>query len=233
MKNMWKRSLSLFLAIVMVMGMIPMSVFAEEGDVCVHENVETRTQDATCTEQGLWQAVCLDCGAVVSEESLDAAGHSWDGNTCTVCGESQPVEEEPAEDPVQEEPPVQQEPVVEEPPVQQEPVMTFSAARAALKTETGIAWIDTTVLEPPEGMTEEEELYFMAGIVSAGKIRNAVLRALGRYSSATAQEYTVRYDGLDVANSFAFLANQDKAEELRQVRDGLKHMKEEWETWQR
>jgi len=222
MRNMWKRSLSLFLAIVMVMGMIPMSVFAEEGDVCVHENVETRTQDATCTEQGLWQAVCLDCGDVVSEESLDAAGHSWDGNTCTVCGESQPVEEEPAEDPVQEEPPVQQEPVVEEPPVQQEPVrqepvMTFSAARAALKTETGIAWIDTTGLEPPEGMTEEEELYFMAGIVSSGKIRNAVLRALGRYSSATAKEYTVRYDGLDVANSFAFLANQDKAEELRQV----------------
>jgi len=54
-------------------------------------------KEATCSEDGLKQEVCIHCGVVLQEEVIPAAGHDWsdwtDGapgreeRTCRVCGE--------------------------------------------------------------------------------------------------------------------------------------------------
>lgn len=70
---------------------------------CKHENVTVTEKAPTCTEAGVSQTVCGDCGVVVSEETVPALGHSagdkivvteptvesegWYEIKCGVCGE--------------------------------------------------------------------------------------------------------------------------------------------------
>lgn len=93
MKMMCKRGLSLFLAIVMIVGIIPMSVFAE--DVCEHVNVEYIDEPATCTEAGYYAEICTDCMEYLAQEDRPSYGHDYVDGICTVCGEA---EAEPEED---------------------------------------------------------------------------------------------------------------------------------------
>ena len=75
-------------------------------DACPHENTHTAvSKEPTCTETGIEQIICDDCGEVVRENTLDALGHTWgdpveeddrtleDGHIyktyiCSACGES-------------------------------------------------------------------------------------------------------------------------------------------------
>lgn len=124
MNKMWKRSLSLFLAIVMIVGIIPMNVFATELE-CAHENVEYIDEPATCVWEGYYAEYCNDCQQYLVEELLSAAGHDWADGVCTVCGEAEAVEPE-AEEPEAEEPvetpdaETEEEPSVEETPAEEE-----------------------------------------------------------------------------------------------------------------
>lgn len=105
MSNIWKRSLSLLLAVVMVVGMVPMSVFATEQEECAHVNVEYIDEPADCVWEGYYAEYCLDCDTYLHEELIPANGHSWEGDVCTACGETLAVEEpeeEPAEEPMEE-----------------------------------------------------------------------------------------------------------------------------------
>ena len=45
------------------------------SNLCKHESTHTETIDPTCTAQGRINTVCDDCGAIVSYESIPAAGH--------------------------------------------------------------------------------------------------------------------------------------------------------------
>ncbi|MBR6650406.1 MAG: hypothetical protein IKL36_03240, partial [Clostridia bacterium] len=71
---------------------------------CKHENVTTTEKAPTCTEAGVSQTVCGDCGEVIAEEVIEALGHSagdkvivteptvdsegWYEIKCGVCGET-------------------------------------------------------------------------------------------------------------------------------------------------
>lgn len=71
-------------------------------DACKHESTHEVNQSATCTAAGYTQTVCDNCGAVISQVSIPAPGHTWgEGKvtvqptctaagtasyTCTVCG---------------------------------------------------------------------------------------------------------------------------------------------------
>lgn len=119
MSKIWKRSLSLFLAIVMVVGILPVSAFATEQE-CAHENVEYIDEPATCVWEGYYAEYCNDCQQYLVEELLSAVGHDWVDGVCTVCGEAEAVEpeaEEPAETPDAE---INEEPSEEEAPVEEE-----------------------------------------------------------------------------------------------------------------
>lgn len=142
MNKMWKRSLSLFLAIVMIVGIIPMNVFATEQE-CAHENVEYIDEPATCVWEGYYAEYCNDCQQYLVEEILGAAGHDWADGVCTVCGEAEEVEpeaEEPAETPDAEIP--EEEPSVEETPAEDEAEELISVeapvAYTATREENGV-----------------------------------------------------------------------------------------------
>ena len=100
MTNLWKRSLSMFLALVMVFGMLPMSVFAADDettpveptstetgepvvqDACAHEKTTETIVGATCTADGSKTVAC-ECGYVVSTETIPAAHTPGAEATCT------------------------------------------------------------------------------------------------------------------------------------------------------
>lgn len=156
MNKMWKRSLSLFLAIVMVVGVVPMNVFATEQE-CAHANVEYIDEPATCIWEGYYAEYCNDCQQYLVEELLPAAGHDWADGVCTACGEVEAVEpeaEEPVETPDAEtnEEPTVEEPSVEETPDEEEVVELIPVEApvyyAATREENGVvlygnnAWLD-------------------------------------------------------------------------------------------
>ena len=58
---------------------------------CTHINITTTTVPATCTDTGSITVTCDDCGETVSTETIDALGHSYEGGTCTNCGDSLPT----------------------------------------------------------------------------------------------------------------------------------------------
>ncbi len=106
MNKMWKRSLSLFLAIVMIVGVVPMGVFAEEQE-CAHADVEYIDEAATCIWEGYYAEYCNDCQQYLVEELLDPAGHDFVDGVCTACGEAEEVEpeaDETEEDTLEEQP---------------------------------------------------------------------------------------------------------------------------------
>ncbi len=60
-----------------------------EGAVeCDHSNVTTNTEKATCTENGSEWDICDSCGVQVGETRvIEATGHNYVNNECTVCGD--------------------------------------------------------------------------------------------------------------------------------------------------
>lgn len=113
MRNMWKRSLSLVLAMVMIMGMLPMGVFATEDVLNAHEAVEAQ--------------IVEDLGAPAEEPAAEEPAEE---------PAAEETEEEPAEEPVVEEP--AEEPAEEAVVAPVEPVAAGEAADAL----TGIVWLD-------------------------------------------------------------------------------------------
>lgn len=78
------------------------TVIGSADTECQHTNTETTTVDATCTEAGSVTVTCTDCQAVISTETIEATGHSYNDvvtaptcteggyttHTCSVCGHS-------------------------------------------------------------------------------------------------------------------------------------------------
>lgn len=106
MRNVWKRSLSLLLALVMVLSAVPMGALAEEvveeeffeeETTCDHVNYgETDYVSPDCTTAGYIEYTCWDCGESWTEEEEPYGHDYWDG-VCTSCGAIAPegtVEEE-------------------------------------------------------------------------------------------------------------------------------------------
>lgn len=94
MNSIWKRSLSLLLAMVMVLSAVPMGALAEEvveeEVVCDHANYEvTDYCSPNCTEAGYAEYTCLDCGETWTEEE-GALGHDYADGFCTSCGAENP-----------------------------------------------------------------------------------------------------------------------------------------------
>ena len=59
---------------------------------CDHSGGKTTTdrKEATCTESGYEKIYCADCGALLSETTLNALGHNYVDGVCTRCGEKDP-----------------------------------------------------------------------------------------------------------------------------------------------
>ena len=59
---------------------------------CDHSGGKTTTdrKEATCTEAGYEKIYCADCGALLSETTLNALGHNYVDGVCTRCGEKDP-----------------------------------------------------------------------------------------------------------------------------------------------
>lgn len=140
MKKMCKRGLSLFLAIVMIMGAVPMSVFAEE--VCEHVNVEYIDEPATCEWEGYYAEYCNDCEQYLAEELVAANGHTYEDGICVDCGAVEETEPEEEEEVEAEETEAEQMPDVEL------NVAETDVAYAATREENGVilhgnnAWLD-------------------------------------------------------------------------------------------
>lgn len=96
MNSIWKRSLAMFLSIVMVFGMLPVNAFAT-GVECEHSYASEVTKEATCEDVGETTYTCGLCGDVYTEE-IPATDHAWgegvetaatcteDGYTTYTCG---------------------------------------------------------------------------------------------------------------------------------------------------
>ncbi|MBQ6718943.1 MAG: InlB B-repeat-containing protein [Oscillospiraceae bacterium] len=224
MKIVWKRTLSLILAFVMIMGNIPVNALATgEGEVaeCIHENaVVAEQQDATCGVDGYVRYACDGCGGW--EETLPATGlHAYSSAeaegvivyTCEVCGSSY-EEEKPAEEPAQED-------SAEEPA--QEDIGFFALVPGAdeqAEEDAGIDAQDAPVLNGIAWVNAdaETEPIDLIGIAAKGGIRDAVLRAVSMYDPANATQYTVycTIDGavLNVASYRDLYNNLDAATQL-------------------
>lgn len=197
MNKMWKRSLSLFLAVVMIVGMVPMNVFATELE-CAHENVDYIDEPATCIWEGYYAEYCNDCQQYLVEELLPAAGHEWDGDTCTVCGETQTVEEIPEQEEAE------LEETEEAPELEQVEAPAVFAAPAG--SVTGTIWLDKN---------RDEDLYAK---VMALELDEMVLSAVDMAGS-NAKVYYNRANGskADVSN---FMDLASMYEELKDVLTG-------------
>lgn len=54
---------------------------------CTHENKKTVITAATCTETGLEEIICADCGEVLEKQKLpiDPENHEYQGGYCETC----------------------------------------------------------------------------------------------------------------------------------------------------
>ena len=78
--------LSMVLALMMVLGAVPMQAFATESET-IPESVEhthtyegTVTTEATCTAEGVMTYIC-DCGDSYTE-TIAAKGHTYENGVC-------------------------------------------------------------------------------------------------------------------------------------------------------
>ena len=103
MNNIWKRSLSMMLALVMVFSLLPVNVLATDAepvDEHTHEYVSAVTAAATCTEDGVMSYAC-ECGDSYTE-AITAAGHTYAEGVCGICGAEDPDYVEPTPVPTEE-----------------------------------------------------------------------------------------------------------------------------------
>ena len=97
MVNLWKRSLSMLLAVMMIFGMMPMQAIAAELDdttpgedhECSYSAVVTAP---TCTNGGYTTYKC-ECGESYIADETEATGHTYGANGKCACGELDPAHE--------------------------------------------------------------------------------------------------------------------------------------------
>lgn len=94
-----KRILALVLAMCLLTSLLPVAVFATEGettgtcvDGCTYESV---TVEATCTEAGYVRYTCTACGDTYDEVTDQALGHKYSEGKCKVCGYEKEAPEAP------------------------------------------------------------------------------------------------------------------------------------------
>lgn len=192
MRNVWKRSLSLLLAMVMVLSAVPMGALAEEvveeeffeeETGCDHASYEeTDYVSPDCTTAGYIEYTCLDCGESWTEEE-EAYGHDyWDG-VCTSCGAIAP------------------EGTVEEAIETYEGEYAISAQAAALAVDMkdiptgakkGLIWLD------------KEDTNGLLNCVLNGGLRELVLNAI---DEDTEGDTKVFYGDADVTNIVALMTS--------------------------
>ncbi len=91
MSKIFKKTLSMVLALVMVLGMVPVSAFATETEPVehVHDYQSAVTAEAGCTTEGVMTYTC-SCEDSYTE-AIPAKGHSYENGLCA-CGATEPVE---------------------------------------------------------------------------------------------------------------------------------------------
>ena len=190
MNNIWKRSLSMLLALVMVMGMLPMGALAEEleASACEHAYAAGETFAPTCTEAGYTVYTCGLCGDSY-EDAAEALGHDWgvwevnedetsEQRACAVCGETETnvFEIEAVEEVVAEE--------------------VMAAAVTDANQADALIWLDAN---------RQDDLIAAIG---NNELDDIVLKALGVTG-------TVKYDGVNVGDFLDLLRNQEKVTVLK------------------
>lgn len=223
MKNVWKRTVSLFLAIVMILGNVPVNALATdtvETVSCDHANAQiTELADATCDADGCTYWSCPDCNETW-EEVIPAAGHAYASTeldtvivyTCERCSHSyeemKAVQDDTVQnDTVQED--TVQEDTVQEDAVQEAPAFMAPAPKSRAAALSGTAWVNAD---------KDTEPLDLIGIAAKGGIRDAVLRAVNWYDPENPTQYTVycTVDGvtLNVASYRDLYNNLDAANKL-------------------
>lgn len=81
-----KRMLTMLLALVMIMCVLPFSAMAAE-EACTH-SAETyiEREEADCIHQGAINIFCKVCGKLKNSQTLPLASHTYKKSKCTVCG---------------------------------------------------------------------------------------------------------------------------------------------------
>ena len=164
MTNIWKKSLSMFLAVVMIFSMLPMNVFADEGTTCEHTYVD---------------GLCVDCGAEEPEASEPEASEpeaSEPEASEPEASESEASEPE-ASEPEASEPeasePEASEPEASEPECQHEGMTAADATCGTCGAENPY-YVEPVIEEPITGTISEnmdwEDGDIVNGITIAGDV---------------------------------------------------------------
>ena len=224
MNNIWKRSLSLILAVVMILGAVPMNVFATDAIVeeasepaeHVHEYVGSVEAEATCGAEGAMLYACA-CGDSYSDVIPATGEHQWDEGevtleataeadgeitfTCVVCGNVY-IEDIPAE--VNEESaPAEAADEVAPAEAKNEVAPIANAVYGTKEKPYGILWVDGG----ENGDRDSAEIGLE--LVGSG-LRARVLEAVGRAGDVSNGSVKVLFQGADTGNVFELMSKQDE-----------------------
>ena len=78
-----KRLFAILLTVCMVVGLLPMTVSAQEEVVHTHSYIAFETIASTCTEQGYTVYAC-ECGESYTDDYTDPLGHDWGEGVVTL-----------------------------------------------------------------------------------------------------------------------------------------------------
>lgn len=68
---------------------------SEKSDICKngHTKLQYRVSvEPTCSSNGTKEVICLDCGKIVDQISIEKIAHKYQNRICSVCGELEPSE---------------------------------------------------------------------------------------------------------------------------------------------
>ena len=167
MENVFKRFLSLAMAVLLVFSNIPASVFASEVEECSHD-VKLVSSTATCTEAGVATTTCGVCGEVISTEDAEATGHSYVDGVCA-CGAEDPnyiapVNEEGTEEQPEQETEAQEENSEETP--EESALCTETEGCTLEKGHDGECVVSEPEAQEDDGVIDSEEE--LAEAIAAG-----------------------------------------------------------------
>lgn len=81
-----RKSISLILALVLLCGMLPQTVFLASAEETGHiHSYEPAVTSPICTEQGYTTYTCT-CGDSYVDSYVAAKGHVYENDICTGCG---------------------------------------------------------------------------------------------------------------------------------------------------
>lgn len=84
-----KRLLTMLLALLMIMSVLPFAAMADEVFCTEHENAKTyiEKEESDCIHYGAIYIFCTECGKLKNEpQLLPLASHTYKDSECTVCG---------------------------------------------------------------------------------------------------------------------------------------------------